>query len=249
MRKFLYITVFLIGYCAVAQDSAYVYPTSDTIAEPPPIAELEPVKRTFDQDFKSRYTDADFDYIPQAPEKTLWQNFTEWLAALLRDLFKNADPEKSMTAAIWIIRVLAFAIIITVIYFITKAILKKEGRWIFGKDGNRKIIHADGIEKNLQAVNFEKLISDTLASGDLRLAIRYYYLWLLKRLSEKGHIQWDAEKTNSDYLHEITNPAIKDEFSYLSYLYNYIWYGEFAVDEDTFEKSKKAFERTIQSVK
>jgi hypothetical protein len=67
-------------------------------------------------------------------------------------------------------------------------------------------------------------------------------------MSEKGIIKWDIEKTNSDYLYEITNETRRDEFAYLSYLYNYIWYGEFELDEATFEKAKTAFEKTIRSI-
>ena len=59
-------------------------------------------------------------------------------------------------------------------------------------------------------------------------------------MSEKGIIEWDIEKTNSDYLYEIKNETRRDEFAYLSYLYNYIWYGEFELDEATFEKAKTA---------
>ena len=44
------------------------------------------------------------------------------------------------------------------------------------------------------------------------------------------------------------NETRRDEFAYLSYLYNYIWYGEFELDEATFEKAKTAFEKTIRSI-
>ena len=67
-------------------------------------------------------------------------------------------------------------------------------------------------------------------------------------MSDKNLIEWDVEKTNSDYLYEIKNQAQKDDFSYLSYLYNYIWYGEFELDEATFVKAKNAFEKTIKSL-
>jgi hypothetical protein len=67
-------------------------------------------------------------------------------------------------------------------------------------------------------------------------------------MSEKQIIEWDAEKTNSDYVYEIKNEQFKNNFNYLSYLYNYIWYGEFDIDDVTFEKAKASFEKTIQSI-
>jgi len=135
-----------------------------------------------------------------------------------------------------------------VIYLIVKSILNKEGQWIFGKNSDKKIINYAEIEKNLQLVDFEKLIKNTLKSNEKRLAIRYYYLWLLKKMAEKEIIEWDAEKTNSDYLNEIQNPNQKDNFAYLSYLYNYIWYGEFELDENTFDRAIATFDKTIQTI-
>jgi len=123
-----------------------------------------------------------------------------------------------------------------------------EGRWVFGKSSDKKVINYDEIEKNLHLVDFEKLIKEATKSGENRLLIRYYYLWLLKKLSEKELIDWDVEKTNSDYLYEIKSEKLRDEFAYLSYLYNYIWYGEFVLEEKTLAKSVKSFEKTIKSL-
>jgi hypothetical protein len=67
-------------------------------------------------------------------------------------------------------------------------------------------------------------------------------------MSEKQIIEWDVEKTNSDYLYEIKNERQKEDFAYLSYLYNNIWYGEFTLDEATFEKAKNAFEKSIKTI-
>ncbi|WP_321538612.1 hypothetical protein [Flavobacterium piscinae] len=66
-------------------------------------------------------------------------------------------------------------------------------------------------------------------------------------MSYKNMIEWDIEKTNSDYLYELKEPLFKSDFEYVSYLYNYIWYGEFELDEPTFEKAKSAFEKIIKS--
>jgi hypothetical protein len=67
-------------------------------------------------------------------------------------------------------------------------------------------------------------------------------------MSDKNIIEWDIEKTNSDYSYEIKNEKLKEDFNYLSYLYNYIWYGEFELTEDTFNKTKKSFETTFQTL-
>ncbi len=198
--------------------------------------------------FKEKYNDDVFQYEVKVAEKGLWDRFTEWLSYWFKRLFGLSDNVSNNAVNITL-KIIATIIVLFVIYLIVKAILNKEGQWIFGKSTTKKIINHDDIERNLQHVDFEKLIASTLKSGNQRLAIRYYYLWLLKKMSEKNIIDWNPEKTNSDYWYEIKTESLKNDFSYLSYLYNYIWYGEFEITETNFETVKKTFESTIQSIK
>ncbi|WP_395075841.1 DUF4129 domain-containing protein [Flavobacterium sp.] len=205
--------------------------------------------RTFEKNFKSKYTDDKFIYEFKSKEKNAWDRFKEWLAGIFRNIFSLSNKETSMNFVEVLMKVLAILVVIFVIYLIVKSIMNKEGQWIFGKNSDKKIIDYTEIEKNIHAVDFEKLIKNTLKSGEKRLSIRYYYLWLLKKMSAKEIIIWDIEKTNSDYLYEIKNQTQKDEFAYLSYLYNYIWYGEFDIDDAAFTKAKNSFEKAIQAIK
>lgn len=197
---------------------------------------------------KEKYDDSSFEYETKNPEKNAWDRFKEWLSYWLGKIFSLGSEEASMSFAEIVLKTLAVIVILFVIYLIVKAIMNDEGRWIFGKSSDKKVIHYDEIEKNLHLVDFEKLIKEAEKSGENRLVIRYYYLWLLKKLAEKEIIEWDVEKTNSDYLYEIRNEKLKNDFSYLSYLYNYIWYGEFELEEGTLSKAVKSFEKTIKSL-
>ncbi len=202
----------------------------------------------FKTNLKAKYNDSDYHYEVKLNDKSLWDRFTEWLAYWFKKIFGINDFKDSMNYAEITLKVIACLIVIYVIYLIAKVILNKEGQWVFGKSTTKKIIHDDDIEKNLIHVDFEKLIKETLKSGNNRLAVRYYYLWVLKKLSEKNIIEWHAEKTNTDYLYEIKSTDLKTDFQYLSYLYNYIWYGEFEMPDHTFQHAKKAFETTLQSL-
>lgn len=204
--------------------------------------------KPFAKDFKEKYTDSEFQYEAKAKEKSAWDRFVEWLAFWLGKIFSFSDENASISVVEIILKVLAIGVIIFVIYLIVKAIMNGEGRWVFGKSSDKKVIHYEEIEKNLHLVDFEKLIKEATKSGENRLLIRYYYLWLLKKLAAREIIEWDVEKTNSDYIYEIKSEKLKAEFSYLSYLYNYIWYGEFKIEEETLLKAVKSFEKTIKSL-
>ena len=207
------------------------------------------ITKSFPENFKKKYTDASFIYEFKTPEKNAWDRFKEWLAIFFKKLFSFSDNKTSSDFVEILLRVIAIVVVIGVIYMIVKAIMNEEGQWIFGKNSDKKIINYDEIEKNLHLVDFEKLIQKSLQSDEKRLTVRYYYLWLLQKMSEKQIIVWDLEKTNSDYLYEIKDKNQKDDFAYLSYLYNYIWYGEFDLDDVTFTKAKSAFEKSIKFLK
>lgn len=228
---------------AVAKKEKIEYSQKDIIIDSS-VVELKP----FAKNFKKKYSSAPFIYEFKTPEKNAWDRFKEWLANFFKNIFSFSDNKTSMHFVEIVLKSIAILIVIGVIYMIVKAIMNKEGQWIFGKNSDKKIINYDEIEKNLHLVDFEKLIQKSLELDEKRLSVRYYYLWLLKKMSEKHIIDWDLEKTNTDYLYEIKNQAQKEEFAYLSYLYNNIWYGEFELDDTTFVKTKNAFEKSIKTI-
>lgn len=228
---------------AIAKKEKIIFTEKD-IAVDTAFIDLKP----FAKNFKKKYTDAAFIYEFKTDEKNAWERFKEWLANFFKNIFSFADGKDALNFVTILLRVLAILVVVFVIYLIAKAIMNKEGQWIFGKNSDRKIINYDEIEKNLHLVDFEKLIQKSLESDEKRLTIRYYYLWLLKKMSEKHIIEWDLEKTNSDYLYEIKGEKQKEDFAYLSYLYNNIWYGEFELDEENFAKAKNTFEQSIQKI-
>lgn len=247
---FVFYFLFLFGV-SNAQDTL-------ATAEPPKVASVKYTEadiyvdtdtieaKTFEKNFKKKYTDSDFVYEYKTPEKNAWDRFKEWLANIFRDLFNFSTNETSMNFVSILLKVLAVLVVVSVIYLIAKALINKEGQWIFAKDANKKTIYYTDIEKNIHLLDFKKLIEECLERGEKRLCIRYYYLWLLKIMAQNHYIEWDIEKTNSDYLYEIQSPVLKEEFTYLSYLYNYIWYGEFEIDDKMFEKAQISFKNSIK---
>ena len=201
--------------------------TNATQAVEPPVYR----DRKFDGSFKEKYTGPEYQYDTK-PSKKKWRNgVAEWLSEW----------------AIIITRVLAFCIIGFVVYLIVRAILNKESMWIFGRARKAISIH-DINEENIHQMDFSQLIEETKKQENYRLAVRYYFLWLLKKLSAREIIDWHRDKTNSDYLYEINNAALRKDFEYLTYVYDYSWYGEFPLDDRAFAKAEKAFQKTFNTI-
>ena len=60
----------------------------------------------------------------------------------------------------------------------------------------------DGVE-NIEDVDIESLLARAREEGNFKIAIRLYYLLLLKKLHTLNVIVWKKDKTNRDYLSEL----------------------------------------------
>jgi hypothetical protein len=103
-------------------------------------------------------------------------------------------------------------------------------------------------EEHIENIDLDQFIKDALAQRDYRMAIRYMYLRTLKQLSWHQLIEWHFDKTNSDYYREIENPSIKENFKKVSYLYDYVWYGEFPLDENGYQSAVKDFDSLTKTI-
>lgn len=224
-------------------------PTVTEAATTVPVADTTVVyaQREFRDNFKESYTDDDFEYEPKTQAKNAWDRILEAINDFFRKLFGTGNKSESSGIGTFLTYLVAGTVVIFAVYMIARAILDKESAWIFGK--SRKNIAVQDIDgENIHEMNFPVLVEDTIATGNYRLAIRYYYLWLLKELSEREIIEWHYDKTNSDYAYEIKKESLKKQFEYLSYVYDYSWYGEFPISENAFAKVRKAFRETLNTL-
>ncbi len=79
-----------------------------------------------------------------------------------------------------------------------------------------------------------------MQANEARLAIRYSYMLLLQLLQQKGQIQYRPDKTNYEYYHEL-NETYKKDFRILTRQYEYAWYGNFEVAEDSYRRYMDTF--------
>lgn len=198
------------------------------------------------ENLKRKYNSDEFNYDEKFSEAnaSAWERFWRAVEHFFEQLFNFGNSAKTLSGLELLMRILAVLIILFVIYMIVKIIINKEGGWIFSSS-ERKIKVINDVIENIHTIDFKTIINNALLNNNYRLAIRYYYLWLLKSLSDKGAIEWDIEKTNSDYLSEIQSEDLKKDFRFLSYVYEYSWYGEFEINDTDFSKTETAFLKLI----
>jgi hypothetical protein len=48
-----------------------------------------------------------------------------------------------------------------------------------------------------------------------------------------------VDKTNFDYVKEMGNHPLRNDFASITLYYDYVWYGEFDIEEETYLKMEK----------
>ena len=96
--------------------------------------------------------------------------------------------------------------------------------------------------------DYDKLIDQSITSKNYRLAIRYLYLKSLQKLTEKGAIIFAVDKTNYQYVRELSGKLYKNTFATLTLNYEYVWYGEFEIDQIIFFKLQTEFKQFYNQI-
>lgn len=121
---------------------------------------------------------------------------------------------------------------------------------------NRRILRAqDGVEiteanldQYLHETDLERFLRTALANGNYALAIRLYYLQVIKDLSERGAIKWAKEKTNRDYLREMRNHAQHDNFRSATRTFERVWYGNEGLSAEEFARLEPQFKSLLANI-
>ena len=197
---------------------------------------------SLDPDFKEKYlSDQDFNYNREEGTKSFLDRLLEKIGLLLNKLFGIGKLSKYPNLTLTAFKILCGLVLLVALYFVIRLLMNHKGRWFFSKMNEAIPIDLQNTEQLIQSADFEQLISGIEKHGDTRQIIRLYYLWLLKDMKDNELIVWLPEKTNSDYLSELKEEYLRKKFSYLSYLYNYIWYGEFSIGDEDYITAKRAF--------
>lgn len=205
------------------------------------------VVKRFQPNLRSRYVnDSSFDYSRESTDASFWKTLWKRFLNLLKKLFGMAPDSPFPLYTDIIIKVLSGLIVLVVIYFGVKLFMKHKGKWFFNNKNEDLTIDINNIEKLIEFADFNSLIEESEKKSDTRTAIRLYYLWLLKCLKDSKIIQWLPDKTNSEYIREIADERLRKEFGQLSYLYEYVWYGEFSVTDQEYLKAKNAFTNFLE---
>ena len=239
-QKFLHILLILV-FLIISHKSCF----ATTFNQEPE------VYRVFDSNFKERYSGDKYNYEgKKVVKKTRMGSgqYEDYEKGKIRTQEKNNPEEVSINLGPF--GFIFYIVLALAVVYLAYVLLNEGGTNIFARSKNKSIQrHEDITAENIENADIHALIKQAENDNDYRLAIRYYYLLVLKTLSLKNHIKFEDDKTNAEYLNEINEKPFSKGFSYVSYLYNYIWYGKFDLETSQYSKAKDNFTTLLNQVK
>ena len=197
------------------------------------------VQKKFDSKKLEKYkSDKDFIYEEETIKKqpTFLERFINWsgrqLSRFLEWIF-GVKYTKGILATF--LSALPYLIAGIVLFLLLKFFLKVNINSIVETGKNKPVVTITDEEALLKNVDLITLINKAVAQGNYRLAVRYYYLNTLKQLENNEFIIWEQQKTNEDYSKEIAQQNIQKAFVDLTRLYDFVWYGNFKINESEFK--------------
>lgn len=132
----------------------------------------------------------------------------------------------------WVFIILALGLLV----WLLLSVLKASGLFApgFKKIAATGPITLDNIEEHLHETDLDAFLRDALKNKQYNLAIRLYYLSVLKSLSNQELILWKKDKTNKAYLREMSSHTLYNDFREATLIYENAWYGDGVVSETAF---------------
>jgi hypothetical protein len=194
----------------------------------------------FNADSLEKYNNSpDFNYDKDTKAGlNWWDRFWQWIWELIEKLFGNGP---SSAPSFGFIKYIIWAMALTLAVFIIIKLAGLKISNIFNrKSKDIQVPYTESLE-NIHEITFDEEIEKALNQRNYRLAVRLLYLRTLKQLSDAELIQWQLEKTNSAYLNELKDQGQKQTFGILTRQFEYVWYGDFPVDGQSYQNINTLF--------
>tara|TARA_R110002049_G_scaffold150790_2_gene314014 strand:- start:13990 stop:14727 length:738 start_codon:yes stop_codon:yes gene_type:complete len=200
------------------------------------------IQKITQEDLQTYKEDAKYNYTLEKSEITWWEDFKNWLYSYWLRFFQwLLGAEKGAGFLTALLRVLPYVLLGILIFILIKFFLKANMQNIAFSKKNQSTVVLSEEEQIIKNEDIQQLIKNAIKDKNYRLAIRYYYLFILKTLSEEELIDWQLQKTNDDYEQELKTSPLAAPFHTITRLYDYVWYGGFTIDELKYKKAAAEF--------
>ena len=182
--------------------------------------------------------DKAFQYDRPPRTMSLWDRFVAWFWEMISDLFIRYGASDAWGYVFYGAAILFGA------WLVYQIFQSNFSGVLYGRSRrNQAEARILNRVEDIHDIDYERQIQDAIAAHQYRLAVRLYYLYVLKTLSDSKQIDWKIDKTNHDYLSEMTGSPLSQPFSEMTRAFEYAWYGDRPLDETAFQRVQHSFQQ------
>ena len=208
------------------------------------------VREILEDDLQEFKNNPDFDYALVKQDQTWWDDFKTWCYNLITQFFEWLfGVEKAASFLQLLLKTIPYVLLLILLYILIKFFLNVNANALRQAKKHEALVALSEEEHIIKNEDIQELIQKALLDQNYRLAIRYYYLYILQLMSDKKIISWELQKTNYDYLREIDGQEMKRTFGTITRWYDYSWYGNFAIDETKYRRAETDFKSLQNTLK
>ena len=221
----------------------------DSLAVKYDTGELE-VQQISEEDLEAFKNDPKFDYEVVDTNPSWWTDFKTWIGNLFQRFFEWIfGAEKAADALAVFLRIVPYILLALLVYILIRFFMNANASASENGTQQKAYVGLSEEEHIIKNEDIQVLIQKALDAKNYRLALRYSYLYMLQLMSEQEVIDWQLQKTNHDYENEIQKPDLKKAFSKITRLYDYVWYGDFDIDESQYRQAEIIFSTVQKTLK
>jgi hypothetical protein len=176
--------------------------------------------------------------LKEALDRRQWQALSAELDFTEDSLVKHKPQEKSIKKLpennwlkyIWLILIIGILIVVVILLY---PYLRK--KWPSDASVPMFDWHPE-TEQSLLKSDIEKMLESALKMQDYKLACRCLYLDVLQRMMQQNMIVYRKDKTNMDYLREISGTQAMQAFRALTISFESVWYGGVQANQHKYEE-------------
>jgi len=262
MRKIIYISIWLLVFfpAALQAQERVIYEDTSLLQKPEvtetPVEDQvevvpeERVTETYILDTSLYRNRLDMSYDSIRRWRTLKEfGYSSYLDSLLKKQKREPEPATEPSGGGFlndllgsgVFSVIIWAAAILFVLFIIYRLFLADG--VFKRRSTAIKENESSVEEEVitSESDFDVLIRNALQHNNYRLAVRYQYLRTLHLLAGKNLVQLSPDKTNFQYVREIGNYNLQQDFAKLTLHYEYVWYGEFVIEKEIYQRMENNF--------
>lgn len=147
-----------------------------------------------------------------------------------------------------IVRMLFYSLLIAFFLFVIYRVMVVNNLFLFYRNKQAKPI-LENDEGGIEDEDLDEKIIKSVHENQHRMAVRFMYLKALRLLNDRQWIRFHAQATNYEYVNQMSGHTMGEEFRFLTRIYDYVWYGEFALNEEQFKIVHNNFQQFYNAVK